>query len=145
MLHRPLSRLLALITGAIVSLLALASANAASDRKFVTTPTLSVEARTLVNLLEQAHYNRDAVEPADYGQVVENYMGDLDGQRLFFLATDKQKFNEKYGGKAIYWNLYSLGNIDAAYDIFRLYEDRTHARINWIFDELNKDFDLSVN
>jgi len=120
----------------------LSPAIARTDRKFTSSPTLSTEARTLVNLLEQAHYNRDAVHNADYAQVITSYMGDLDGQRLFFLDTDKKTFNDQFG-KNIYWNISALGNIDAAYDIFSVYENRTTARINWIFEELKKDFDFT--
>jgi C-terminal peptidase (prc) len=137
----PLRRLLAC---ALLTTASLVAATAPSDRKFVTSPTLSTEARTLVNLLEQAHYNRDAVRSADYAEVIPNYMGDLDGQRLFFLETDKKSFNDLYG-KNIYWNLSALGNIDAAYEIFKVYEARTRDRINWIFEELKKDFDFNVN
>lgn len=115
----------------------------ASDRKLAPSPVISTEARTLVGLLEQAHYNRDAVHPSDFGQVITSYMGDLDGQRLFFLDTDKKQFNDQYG-KAIYWNISALGKIDAAYDIFSVYETRATSRINWIFDELKKDFDLGT-
>lgn len=129
---------------AFLSAASVAVAAAPRDRKFVTSPTLSTEARTLVNLLEQAHYNRDAVRSADYAEVIPNYMSDLDGQRLFFLETDKKSFNNLYG-KNIYWNLSALGNIDAAYEIFRVYESRTRDRINWIFEELTKDFDFSAN
>ena len=87
----PLLRALAL-AAVLVGLVSPASAR--TDRKFVSSPTLSTEARTLVNLLEQAHYNRDAVRSGDFAQVISSYMGDLDGQRLFFLDTDKKNFNE---------------------------------------------------
>lgn len=117
---------------------------AATDRTFSTSATLSTEARTLVNLLEQAHYNRDAVSPPQFAEVIPNYMNDLDGQRLFFLETDRKNFADLYG-KNIYWNISALGNIDPAYDIFRTYETRVNARINWIFEELKKDFDLTVD
>lgn len=120
------------------------AALARTDQKFSSSPTLSIEARTLVQLLEQVHYNRGAVRSADYGEVVPNYMSDLDGQRLFFLGTDKTAFSAQYG-KNVYWNLSALGNIDAAYDIFSTYEQRLTARVNWIFDELKKDIDLTAN
>ncbi len=134
-------RLLAttLLTASVV-----VAVGAPTDRKFTTSPTLSTEARTLVNLLEQAHYNRDAVRSADYAEVIPGYMSDLDGQKLFFLETDKKSFNDLYA-KNIYWNLSALGNIDAAYEIFKVYEARTRDRINWIFDELNKEFDFSID
>ncbi|HVU25979.1 MAG TPA: carboxy terminal-processing peptidase [Opitutus sp.] len=117
-----------------------------TDRKFTTSPTLSTEARTLVNLLEQAHYNRDAVHSRDYTQVISAYMGDLDGQRLFFLDSDQKAFTAKYG-PSLYWNLKALGNLDASgtYDIFDTYETRATARINWVLDELKKDFDFKTN
>lgn len=141
---RPL-RAFTLASALFGSLLLASLATAASDRKFTSSPVLSTEARTLINLLEQAHYNRDAVEHREFGQVVENYMSDLDGQRLFFLQADKQRFEEQYGKEKLYWNISMLGNIDAAYDIFHTYEDRTTARINWIFAELGKEFDLTTN
>src|SRR6185295_19382551 len=73
------------------------AAFARTDQKFSSSPTLSTEARTLVQLLEQAHYNREAVHSADYGEVIPNYMGDLDGQRLFFLGSDKTAFTSQFG------------------------------------------------
>jgi carboxyl-terminal processing protease len=108
-----------------------------TDRKFTTSPTLATEARTMVQLLEQAHYNRDAVRSSNYAEVIPDYMSLLDGQRLFFLGTDKAGFDRKYS-KSIYWNVSTLGNIDAAYEIFAVYEKRVEDRINWIFDELKK-------
>ena len=129
----------------LVLLASLATAAfAGPDQKFTSSPTLSIEARTLVQLLEQAHYNREAVHSADYAEVIPDYMGDLDGQRLFFLGSDKGAFAAQYG-KNVYWNLSALGNLDAAYDIFYVYEARVTARINWVFDELKKDIDLTAN
>ena len=130
--------------GALLLVSLSTAASARTDRKFTTSPTLATEARTLVNLLENAHLNRDAIHTSDYAEVVPNYMSDLDGQRLFFLETDKKAFSDLYG-KNVYWNISTLGNIDAAYDIFGTYESRATARINWIFEELKKDFDLTVN
>ncbi len=140
MIRSPLIRRLGLVL--LFFALVGGATSALKDRKFASSPSLSTEARTLVNLLEQAHYNRDAVRSADYAQVVPGYMSDLDGQRLFFLETDKKTFNDRYA-KNIYWNISALGNIDAAYEIFTTYESRAAARITWIFDELKKDIDLS--
>lgn len=139
-----LSRFPLFALGVILASSVVSHADAAGDRKFTTSPSLSTEARTLINLLEQAHYNRDAVRSTDYAQVIPSYMGDLDGQRLFFLETDKKSFNDLYG-KNIYWNISALGVIDPAYEIFYTYENRTTSRIGWIFEELKKDFDLTEN
>lgn len=79
-----------------------------SDLKFTTPDTLSTEAQTLVTLLEQAHYNRDAIHSGDYSQVVPEYMTALDGQHLFFLDTDKADFVNRFG-KNVYYNVDYLG------------------------------------
>jgi carboxyl-terminal processing protease len=129
---------------ASVAFLAVCASFGATDRKFSTPTSLQAEAQTLVNILERAHYNRDAVRSTDYKDVIPDYMGELDGQRLFFLGTDKTKFLEDWG-KSVYYNTAFLGNIDPAYRIFEVYQTRVENRINWIFEELKKDFDLSTN
>ena len=128
----------------LIYVLSATSVLLASDRKFSTSTTLSTETKTLIQLLEQAHYNRDAVKSSDYTQVIADYMGELDGQRLFFLNSDKAGFVSKYGN-SVYENASYLGNIDAAYQIFSTYETRAETRIAWIFEELKKDFDLKTN
>ena len=121
-----------------------ASVLLAADRKFSTSTSLSTEARTLVQLLEQAHFNRDSVKSSDYTEVISTYMGDLDGQKLFFLSSDKADFEKKYGN-TVYENASFLGNIDAAYQIYATYEQRATSRINWVFEELKADFDLTTD
>ena len=118
---------------------------ATGDRKpFSTSTTLANEASTLTKLLDELHYNHDAVRSADYASVIPDYMGELDGQRLFFLGTDRAKFMADYG-KNVYYNTAFLGNINAAYEIFYVYQTRVESRIAWIFEQLKKDFDLTAN
>ncbi|HUR58481.1 MAG TPA: carboxy terminal-processing peptidase [Opitutaceae bacterium] len=126
------------------ALLAFSPVFAADRKPFSTSSTLQSEASTLIKLLEQAHYNHENVRSSDYANVVSDYMGDLDGQRLFFLGTDKAKFMDDYGQK-IYYNLAFLGNLEAAgaYEMFYVYQQRVESRIAWIFAELKKDFDLT--
>src|SRR4051812_10001065 len=123
------------LTAALVCAFVLATAFAVPDRKFTTSDTLKTEATTLVKLLEQAHYAHDSVRSTDYSNVVPDYMTELDGQHLFFLGSDKASFAEKYG-KNVYYNTAFLGNIDAAYEIFNIYQTRVEERVNWIFAEL---------
>lgn len=116
---------------------------AVTDQKFTTPPNVADEARSFIQLLETAHYNRDAVGN-DYSQVIPDYMSDLDGQHLFFLSTDKAKFTQDYA-KNVYYNVRFVGNINAAYDMFYVYRSRVESRINWIFDELKKNTDFTTN
>ena len=135
-----LARRIALVTCFVASGVA---GFTATDQRFTTPPVVSQEAMTLIQLLEQAHYNRDAVG-TDYSQVIPDYMSDLDGQHLFFLNTDKSKFMQEYA-KNVYSNVRYLGNINASYEIFYTYQNRVESRIKWIFDELNKNIDFSTN
>jgi carboxyl-terminal processing protease len=115
-----------------------------SDQRFTTPATLSTEAQSLVQLLEQAHYNRDAVKSDDYAQVIPDFMSVLDSQHLFFLQSDKDDFTSRFG-KNVYYNVDYLGNIDSAYSIFGVYDDRLTARVAWIFGELKGNFDFTEN
>jgi carboxyl-terminal processing protease len=133
----PLRRLLAPLL-----LVLSASGLAGSDLRFTTPDTLTTEAQTLVTLLEQAHYNRDAVHSNDYAQVIPEYMKSLDSQHLFFLETDREEFANRYG-KNVYYNVDYLGKIDAAYEIFYTYDDRVTARIAWIMAELKNNMDFT--
>jgi len=127
-------------------ILSLASAAGlpAADLHFTTPPTLSTEAQALVTLLENAHYNRGAVHSEDFREVVPEYMKALDNQHLFFLESDEAQFAKRYGTN-VYYNVDYLGKIDAAYDIFYVYDDRVTSRIGWVFGELKKDFDFTSN
>ena len=125
---------LALLTGAL----------AAPDREFKTTPVMRLETRTLVQMLEYFHYNKDAVTPADYPELISDYMKELDPQRLFFTAEDEQAFRRQYGPR-VETDLAYLGNIDTAFDIYRVYEQRVKARTTWLFDQLKQDFDFKSN
>ncbi|GAB1488699.1 carboxy terminal-processing peptidase [Opitutaceae bacterium] len=130
----------------IVSLFAailLAPLQAQKDRTLVTPPNLTSEIKLLVRLLEEAHYNKEAVQPDSYREIIPNYMSDLDGLRLFFLEGDRQQFEKRFN-EGLYWNISSVGKIDAAYEIFTVYESRVQARITWIFDRLNGEFDLTT-
>ncbi|HRG55944.1 MAG TPA: carboxy terminal-processing peptidase, partial [Lacunisphaera sp.] len=117
---------------------------AGPDREFKTTSLMKQEASTLVQLLEAYHYNKDAVKPSDFPQLISDYMKDgLDPYRLFFTAEDENAFRAKYGPQ-IETDLAYLGNIDAAFTIYRSYEERVQARTTWIFEELKRDYDFTA-
>ncbi len=142
-----ISRLCALFLAAalvaVPALLPAAAPEAAlAARKLEPPPNFRLEVQGVVQLLEMAHYNRDAVKPANYAGLLPDFMGSLDGQRLFFLESDRQGFLKANDIDLLYPNI-KLGNIDAAYDIFTVYETRVRERAAWIAAELKKDIDLT--
>jgi carboxyl-terminal processing protease len=125
-------------------LLVASSAWAAPDRELKTTPLMRLETRTLVQMLEHFHYNKDGVTSTDYPQIITGYMQELDPQRLFFLQSDEQTFRRQYGQR-LETDLAYLGNIDAAFDIYKVYEQRVKARLSWVFEQLPQEFDFTVD
>jgi len=112
--------------------------NSTADRReFTTSTALSTEARIMVQLLSQAHYNRDTVRSSSYAEVIKDYMSVLDGQRMLFLNSDRDFFEKKHA-TSLYWNVSRLGNIDAAYEIFSRYELRAQERVNWVFQNIDR-------
>ncbi len=125
-------------------LLAVATACASPDRTYKTTQLMRLEVRALVQMLENYHYNRGSVSPADYPQMIEDYMKSLDPQHLFFTAEDRNAFRSLYGPR-IEKDLGYLGDIDSAFSIFRAYENRVQKRASWIFEHLPKEQDLATS
>jgi carboxyl-terminal processing protease len=128
---------------ALVALVLLGNAFAAPDRTFKTTPVMKLETRTLVQMLEYFHYNKDAVASSDYPELISDYLKELDPQRLFFTGTDEQAFRRQYGPR-LETDLAYLGNIDTAFEIYQTYEQRVKARTSWLFEELKGEFDFTA-
>jgi carboxyl-terminal processing protease len=70
-------------------------------------------------------------------------MVSLDPQRLFFTSADEQAFRSQYGPR-VETDLAYLGNIDTAFSIYQVYEQRVKARTSWLFQELKTDFDFTT-
>ena len=104
---------------------------------------LQLEVRAHLNILEEVHYNRDAVRPSNYSEVISNTLRAFDGQKLFFVGSDLTEFQEKNRPDTLYWNTKSLGRLDPAFAIFTRYEQRINERVQWIKTRLPGDFDLA--
>lgn len=134
-------------TRSLVSLVALACLTVAlraepEPATFEVPDQIKVEASTLIQLLQQYHYNRDAVSASSYAEVIPDYMASLDGQHLFFQDSDKATFIEHYRPESLYWTITSMGKIDPAYSIFSVYQKRVTERVTWIQEALKKGFDF---
>ncbi len=118
------------------------SVSAQFDGSLKAASSPAIEARTLVRLLQEVHYNRDSVDESSYSQVIPDYMAILDGQHLFFLEEDKQGFIERYQPESLYQTVAAMGKMDPAFLIFDRYKERAAARVAWIQEALKADFDF---
>jgi carboxyl-terminal processing protease len=119
-------------------------AASATDRNFATNPLMQSEVRTLKQMLDYVHFNKGAVKAEDYPKLITDYMALLDPQRLYFTAGDEQSLRQLYGPRLENDLAYS-GNIDAAFRIYGLFEERVQSRITWVREELKKEIDLTTD
>ncbi len=97
----------------------------------------------MVRFLESFHFQGRELTGDDFRQLLPDFMGELDSFRMFYLAADKDQLTAQFGER-LAKDLRYLGNIDAAYEAFRLYRERVAARVLWINLELTKDIDFTV-
>jgi carboxyl-terminal processing protease len=113
-----------------------------APRKLEASDSLRQELKALIRLLEEVHFNRDKVSPASYSELIPNTFKALDGPKLFFLESDLAEFRERHRPESLYWNLSTLGRLDAAFAIYTRYEQRVRERIDWIQKRLLGEFDF---
>lgn len=102
---------------------------------------LDVHPRTLLTIVEQlrhSHYLDKKLDDDLSSHIFDNYLDMLDGSRVYFTAADVSSL-EKYR--------YQLddslirGNLDPAFDIFNLYQQRLSERLEFLLDEIDQGID----
>jgi carboxyl-terminal processing protease len=109
------------------------------EKKYAAPALFEHEVVSFVTVLERYHYNRDNVRPTDFGQLINDFMAEFDGQRLFFLKSDLDEFTKRYPSNWLYNNIASLGKIEPAFTVYSRFQERAAKRIEWILAELKKD------
>jgi carboxyl-terminal processing protease len=117
---------------------------AITDRDYATNPLMQNEVRTLKQMLDYVHFNRNALRSEDYPKLITDYVALLDPQRLYFTASDEQSLRRLYG-PTLENNIAFSGNIDAAFRIYGLFEQRVRSRVTWVHEQLAKDIDLTAD
>ena len=112
--------------------------------KFTTTPVMIQETTRMVRFLESFHFQGRELTNDDFTQLLPDFMGEFDSQHMFFLASDQDSLTARFGER-LAKDLRYLGNLDAAYEAFRIYKERVTARVTWVQLELGKDIDFKVS
>jgi len=133
-----------LLASAALLLVPLVSPCEANTPALKSTPLISEESKTLVQLLEHVHYLNTPVTDETFRKLITGFMGDLDEQRMFFLATDEAQFVQTYG-PTLGAKLREKGDLSAAFSIFTVYRDRSMARVDWVLKELENPIDLTTD
>ncbi len=94
----------------------------------------------VTHLLKQQHYLKKEVNDEMSSEVFDRYIERLDGSRFYFLESDIQSF-EKH--RDMFDNYILSGQVEAAFDIFNVYQSRVAERLEYVFERLNSDFDYT--
>jgi carboxyl-terminal processing protease len=102
---------------------------------------LDVHPRTSLTIVEQLrhnHYLKKDLDDQLSSHIFEKYLEMLDGGRVYFDAQDVQSL-EKYRYKLD--DALIRGDLQPAFDIFNLYQERLTERLEFLLAELNKGLD----
>ncbi|MGH8298928.1 MAG: S41 family peptidase, partial [Steroidobacteraceae bacterium] len=97
-------------------------------------------ARKIGRILEETHYSRELIDTSFSKQVFQRYLGFLDPEHSYFLASDVQEFSvysDKFG------DMIHSGDIDPAYLIFDRFKQRNRERWEYALGLLKSEPDLN--
>ncbi|MEO0454384.1 MAG: hypothetical protein AAFY98_09650, partial [Verrucomicrobiota bacterium] len=114
--------------------------------------------------LEKQHFAQQEIDNSITKEWLDNYMADLDPNRMFFHSSDQEEFSKKFLNpitKAIDTKIETpfsfFGNkpaivpsddfaqivIHPAFVIFERFKSRVGERVSWVSERLNEDFDFT--
>jgi carboxyl-terminal processing protease len=94
-----------------------------------------------IDHIQSYHYKQKRFADLDPVELLNSYMEDLDGGKLFFLAEDVDFIVERFRDTLKPAYLY-IGDLYPAFEIFNSYYDRVNERLDWIATRLSQPFDL---
>jgi len=109
--------------------------------QLVSLEPLDVHPRTSLTIVEQLrhnHYLKKDLDDQLSSHIFEKYLEMLDGGKVYFDAKDVQSL-EKYRYKLD--DALVRGDLEPAFDIFNLYQQRLTERLEFLIGELNKGLD----
>jgi carboxyl-terminal processing protease len=151
MLHTPAKarKLFAPLALSALGLLVLAGAGSSGapaatgllpEQAVAPTPQQRSLAPRVAGILEQNHYRHIPIDERLSPQVLERYLTALDGQHSYFLASDVSGFDRwrlKFG------DMIHTGEIDPAYLIFYVFQQRNRERMQYALKLLDTEPDWS--
>ena len=102
----------------------------------------SVEAKSLVELIENFHYKKVVLDDAFSSLVFDEYLKALDGGKNYFLQSDINDF-EKY--RLTMDDDVREGDLSVAFYIFNVYQKRYNERYNYALGEIGQKFNFTKN
>jgi len=106
-------------------------------------PVYGKEALVVSYILDNNHYRKIKLNDSLSSKILDAYIGDLDNNRSYFLASDIASF-EKY--RTIIDDLTKKEDVSPAYTIYTVFSKRAKERLDYVLKDLvNRDFDFSTD
>ena len=96
----------------------------------------------ITQILRQHHYRKIDLNDSISSVILDNYIGALDGDKIYFLASDIENF-EQYRNSID--NDLKSGNLVPAFHIYNIFKKRFIARNEYLGQLLEKDFDFTID
>ena len=99
-------------------------------------------ARRVTRIVEELHYSQPRIDNSLSSAILDRYLDALDGNRLYFLASDISTF-----GRYRYEldDLTRDGELQPVFDIFNLFHKRTEERVAYALELLNHEPDFTLD
>lgn len=106
-------------------------------------PVYGKEARVISYILDTQHYRKIALNDSLSAAILQQYLKELDNNRMFFLASDVQAF-DKF--KTAIDDMTRREDVTPAYEIYAVFQKRYQERMDYLFKNLlNQDFDYTID
>jgi len=102
-------------------------------------PTIS---RNVTKLIEELHYSKPRLDNSLSSAILDRYLDTLDGNRVYFLASDVASFGRyRYELDDRARN----GQLEPVFDIFNLFRERTMERVEYALQLLDTEPDYTLD
>lgn len=134
-----MSRLAFAVAAFLAATLVLAAPRQIPLSELFPSPAQTKSAVVINKVLERFHYRKVTLDQDFAQEVLDSYLKALDPSRSFFLARDVERF--KGGAKRLDEGL-RRGELDLAFDVFRVYRMRVDERVIYAEGLLKGSFDF---
>ncbi len=98
--------------------------------------------RKVTEFMERFHYRRARVDNALSSAILDRYLDNLDGQRLYLLSSDVGNFN-RYRFELD--DRVRPGELDPVFEMFRIYRERSRERLEFAITLLDEPMDFTTD
>jgi carboxyl-terminal processing protease len=109
----------------------------------VPSPIMVDETKWLINALEKAHYKKLSIDDLDKKLFLENYLKNLDKQKLFFTRQELEEFISRYEPTLLTY--LKQGNLFPAFEIYDSYRKNALSRLSHSIGLLSRNSYLDNN